>query len=161
LKKVSVVNKDDQPRELTLRLILEQPTSGVDFALQKGRGNPYETMQKQRSDGHDLQFEFQVNVKTGRDGAPDFSGPLVQGAAGERFFYLDIGTYAGQVNTSWSRRLKVPLSGISWDLIKAGKVLIATVPGKDKDGGPSCAYLWRRTVSPSWGWQVEKSKKKR
>ena len=154
--------KDDHPPpEITLRLILEQPTSGVDFALQKGRGSSYETMQKQQSDGHDLQFEFKVNVKKGKDGAPDFSGPVVQGAAGERFFYLDIGTYAGQEHTPWSRRLKVPLSGITWNLITANRVLVANVPGKGKDGGPSCAYEWRRRVSPSWNWQLEQNQKKR
>jgi hypothetical protein len=146
--------------EITLRLTLERPTAGVDFGLQSGHGNDYEVTQTQTSNGRDLQFEFNVTVKVARDGAPDFRGPFVQGAAGERFFYIDIGTYAGQKNTGWSRRLKVPLSGISWDAINSGGVLIASVPGTGKDG-PSCAYEWRRRVSSSWSWQPQKGRKKR
>ena len=76
------------PREITLRLLLEKPTAGVDFGLQEGRGSSYQVIQKQRSDGHGLTFEFKVKVKSAKDGAPDFSGPIVQGAASERFFYI-------------------------------------------------------------------------
>ena len=144
------------PRQITLRLVLEKPTAGVDFGLQEGRGSSYQVIQKQRSDGHDLSFEFNVTVKTARDGGPDFAGPIVQGSTGERFFYIDIGTYAGQTNTQWSRRLKVPLSGITWDMIKAQKVLIARIPGTSKDGAPSCAYEWRRRVDASWRWRPGK-----
>jgi hypothetical protein len=94
--------------EITLRVILQRPTAGVDFALQKGKGSKYETVQKQRSAlNKDLKFEFPVTVKTAKDGEPDFSGPYVQGARGDRYFYIDIGTYAGQANTPWSRRLKM------------------------------------------------------
>src|SRR6266705_4795042 len=61
----------------------------------------------------DMENEPTVTVKTGRnDDLPNFAGPFVQGPAGERFVYIDIGTYAGQTNTPWSRRLKIPLSGI-------------------------------------------------
>lgn len=83
-------------REIILRLTLEKPTAGVDFGVQIGRGSAYKTVQKQRSKGRDLAFEIPVTVKTGKDGAQDFTGPSVQGASGERFFYIDIGTYAGQ-----------------------------------------------------------------
>ena len=38
-------------RELTLRIVLENPPTGVDFGLQKGRGSDYETIQSQRSKG--------------------------------------------------------------------------------------------------------------
>jgi len=141
--------------EVTPRVILRQPTAGVDFALQKGHGGDYQLVQKQRSSGKDLTFEFSVGAKPGRDAeTPGFAGPFVQGPTGDKFFYLDIGTYAGQSNTPWSRRLKIPLSGISWKMIKAGQALEAEIPGTDKDGGPSCAYEWRRRVSPDWGWKV-------
>ncbi len=143
-------------REISLRLILEKPTAGVDFALQKGRGRSFTTAQKQQSTGGDLKFEFTVTVKPGKNGAPDFAGPYVQGAAGERFFYINIGTYAGQTNTTWSRRLKVPLYLIGWDAIESGKILAAKIPGMAKDGGPSCAYEWRKRVDPSWRWEPKK-----
>ena len=144
------------PREVTLRLIFEKPTTGVDFGLQEGHGSSYQVTQKQRAAKHDLVFEFSVKVKAGKDGAPDFAGPIVQGSTGERFFYIDIGTYAGQTNTQWSRRLKVPLCDISWDMIDSQKVLIARIPGTGKDGAPSCAYEWRRRVGPSWRWGLGK-----
>ncbi len=146
-----------QPSEITLRIILERPPADVDFGLQAGHGSTYEVTQKQRSKGRDLSFEFVVNVKVGRDHErPDFAGPFVQGAAGDRFVYIDIGTYAGQTNTPWSRRLKIPLNVITWDLIDSGMILVAHLPGAGKDGGPSCAYEWRKRVGPSWRWQIAK-----
>ena len=45
---------------------------------------------------------------------------FVQGKAGERFVYLDIGRAAGQHDTEWSRRLKVPLRGISREMADSG-----------------------------------------
>jgi hypothetical protein len=140
---------------VTLRIVLERPTAGVDFGLQEGHGSVYQVTDKQRSKGGDLEFEFTVTAKTGsNDNEPDFAGPFVQGTKGDRFVYIDIGTYAGQTNTKWSRRLKIPLSGITWRMIDSGKVLVARIPGTGKDGGPSCAYEWRRRVGPSWRWEV-------
>ena len=49
-------------RELTFRIVLEDPPAGVDFGLQIGRGAEYETIQTQRSKGKDLWFEFSVGV---------------------------------------------------------------------------------------------------
>ena len=95
--------------ELTLRIVLEKPPADVDFGLQKGRGSDYETIQKQRSQAKDLSFEFIVRVKANRNNSPVFLGSFVQGPAGDRFVYIDIGTYAGQTETGWSRRLKIPL----------------------------------------------------
>ena len=92
--------------QVTLRIVVEQPPPGVDYGLQKGRGSNYETVQTQRSKKEDLRFEFNVEVKEGKDGLPNFLGPFSQGPPEERFVYLDIGTYAGQTGTPWSRRLK-------------------------------------------------------
>ncbi len=145
--------------ELTLRIVLEKPTAGVDFGVQKGRGNDYETIQTQRSQGKDLNFEFTVRAKhTGKDAEPNFLGPFVQGPTGERFVYIDIGTYAGQTGTCWSRRLKIPLRGITWKMIDRAlsdaKSMIETrVPGSGKDGSPSCA-----TVKPFEGWKLAQVK---
>ena len=96
-------------RELTLRIIIEQPPPGVDFGLQKGSGSVYETVQKQRSQGKDLVFEFQPSIRDGvSDSMAALGGPFVQGPPRKRFVYIDIGTYAGQTDSCWSRRLKVP-----------------------------------------------------
>jgi uncharacterized protein DUF5990 len=147
--------------ELTLRIVLENPPGGVDFGLQKGRGTDYETIQKQRSGAGDLAFAFTLEVKDDRpEGVPALRGPLVQGPAGAKFVYIDIGAYAGQMNTEWSRRLKVPLSGITWamiDRLSAGShsVLEARVHGTGKDGGPRCG-----TVKPFAGWKPARSQRR-
>jgi hypothetical protein len=126
--------------EVTLRIVLEKPPKGVDFGLQKGRGDAYEPVQRQRSKGGDLKFEFSVRVKA--DGAePTLLGPFVQGPPSGRFVYIDIGTMAGQADSCWTRRLKVPLSGITTKMIAAGGILEARVPGTGRDGGPACASV--------------------
>lgn len=142
-------------QELTFRIILESPPPGVDFGLQKGRGNDFEVVQKQRSKSGDLRFEFDVRVKEGKDGSPTLLGPFVQGPPDGRFVYIGIGTFAGQVDTPWSRRLKIPFRDITWDVVKkatSGKQVLEThVPGTAKDGSPTCA-----TVKPFAGWKVSK-----
>jgi hypothetical protein len=96
-------------RELTFRIVLLEPPAGVDFGLQMGRGSIHITVQKQRSRGKDLRFQFPISVVAANKGAlPDFRGPGVQGRPGERFVYIDIGRYADQTDSQWSRRLKVP-----------------------------------------------------
>jgi hypothetical protein len=133
--------------ELALRIVVERPPAGVDYALQRGHGKDYETVDKQRASGSDLRFDFTVGVKPGR-GVPVLLGPFVQGTPAERFVYLDIGTYAGQTDTPWSRRLKVPLRGITRALIDSGAVLEARVRGTAADGSPCCA-----TPKPFAGWK--------
>jgi hypothetical protein len=71
-----------------------------------------------------------------------------------RFIYIDIGTAAGQADI-WSRRLKIPLTGITWSVIDqvnaSSKAVLEThVPGTGKDGSPNCA-----TVKPFDGWRVK------
>lgn len=139
---------------VTLRIVLERPPPGVDYALQEGRGNNYALAQKQRSTGRDLRFEAEVEAVGPRNAEPDFRGPHVQGAKGSRFLYLDIGTYAGQTDTEWARRLKVPLDGIAWKDLDAS-VLVARVPGTAKDGSPSCAAVWRKALD-AWSWEPAK-----
>jgi hypothetical protein len=114
-------------------------------------------VQKQISGKGDLSFTFSVQVKGDRskEEQPKLSGSFVQGPANGKFVYINIGTYAGQVGSAWARRLKVPLSGISWkdvDAMKSNTLLQAIVPGTGKDGGPNCA-----TVKPFAGWHVKQS----
>jgi len=136
-------------RELTLHIVLERPPRGVDFGLQKGRGSNYETVQTQTFEGFDLEFEFSVGVKAGNGNVPVFVGPFVQGPPQERFVYIDIGTCAGQADSCWSRRLKIPLFGITTKMISREGILEVRVPGTGKDGGPTCA-----TVKPFDGWKL-------
>ena len=141
--------------ELSLHIILQTPPPGVHFGLQKGSGSKYETVQIQRSVGDNLHFYLTITIKGERlkDIQPKFGSPFVQGSRADNFIYIDIGTYAGQVSL-WGRRLKIPLSGITWeviDKIQSGpKLILEThVPGTAKDGSPNCA-----TVKPFDGWKA-------
>jgi hypothetical protein len=141
--------------EITLQITLIKPTPAVVFGLQKGSGNNYETVQKQMATSNDLSFTFTINVKgdSTKDNLPKFSGHFVQGPADNKFVYIDIGTYAGQSGSIWARRLKIPLTGITWkdiDSLATNSLLQTSVPGTGKDGGPNCA-----TVKPFEGWHIK------
>jgi len=142
--------------ELPLHIVLQSPPPGVYFALQKGSGSKYETVQLQKSSSGDLQFDLTVIIRGDRakDQTPRFGSPFAQGSYPNNFIYIDIGTYAGKEDV-WSRRLKIPLSGITWEIVdqltaNPRLVLVTHVPGTAKDGSPTCA-----TVKPFAGWKVE------
>lgn len=131
-------------RQLPLRITLVQPPAGVTFCLQRGQA---ERVSVVRSDGDDLSFDLGVRVGDPLpDGRPNFLGPFTQGPRDARFVYVNSGTSAGEVGSGWSRRAKVPLSGISWELIEeclaaSGAVLEARISGTSRDGGPVCASI--------------------
>lgn len=143
--------------EVSMRLVLVDPPPGVDFGIQRGRGTQGEALFVQQRKRGDVSFDFPLAVADNRkDGLPNFQGPFVQGPPAGRFVYVDVGTYAGQKNTPWARRMKVPLEGITWALIRnamsePGRRLTARIPGTGKDGGPNCA-----TVRFIGNWQVIK-----
>jgi len=120
------------------RIVLESPPPGIDYALQEGKGAGYKPVQIQRSAGKDLRFEFSTSIKEAGVSAFRLGGPFVQGSPKEPFVYINIGVYAGQANTEWARRLKIPLTGITHQVVGA-KILEARVEGTGKDGGPNCA----------------------
>jgi len=138
-----------------LRIILIAPPSGVDFGIQEGKGSDYKTIQVQRSKDTDVQFDCRLTVKGNRaDGPPNFVGTVLQGPPTGRFIYIDIGKSAGQIDSCWQRRIKIPLVGITWEMLDSAvdapkRILQATIPGTGKDGGPSCA-----TIKPIDGWKV-------
>ena len=141
--------------DLSIRLLLVDPPPGVAFGIQCGTGAHYQTVFVQQVKRGDVIFDFSLTVTENRKNRlPNFKGPLVQGPPASRFIYIDVGTYAGQEGTPWSRRMKVPLQGITWGLIrqargKAGHRLLGRIPGKGKDGGPNCG-----TVQVAGSWEV-------
>ena len=151
-------NQSNTEKAISLRIVLVAPPSGVDFGIQEGKGNEYRTIAVQRSKAGNLTLECTINVKGNRsDGPPNFGGPISQGPPTGRFIYLDIGKSAGQFDSCWQRRIKIPLDGINWEMIdsvveKPKRLLQATIPGTGKDGGPSCA-----TVKPIDGWKIVKA----
>jgi hypothetical protein len=95
-------------REVKLRIVLQNPIEGVLYGLQKGKGANYESLQPQLGEGKDLTFEFSVQVKQANSRGISLTGPSVQGPAGSRFVYIDIGSYAGQAEAKWNGRQKFP-----------------------------------------------------
>ncbi len=141
---------------IPFRITMISPPAGVDYGIQEGSGSVYQTIQKQRSSGESLVFEFEIRIGDSKDGAVRFLGPLVQGTPNERFVYIDIGTYAGQKDSIWERRLKIPITGISKEMtekVLADPHLIfeTRAPGVARDNGPNCG-----TIKPFAGWHIVK-----
>lgn len=141
-------------KSVKLHIILENPPEGVLFGLQKGKGTHYDSIQKQTSVGRDLHFDLTAEVKADVDGLPDFFGESIHGVRNGRFIYINIGTSAGQMDSCWSRRLKIPLRNITWVMLdkiseNAPFILETRVNGRGKDGSPNCA-----TVKPFGGWSI-------
>ena len=133
----------ESKHELTLRIVVRDPPRGVRFQLQRGRT---ELDRPSRTTSQALIFEFPVRVAQRPGGQPNFLGPYAQGPPAGRFVYVNAGTLAGQSDTHWSRRAKVPLMEISWPQIEAarrrpGAVLEASIAGTGRDGGPCCASV--------------------
>lgn len=134
--------KTEQVRELVLRVRVVDPPAGVLFCIQ---GKIGEFLQPTRSGKKDLVFETTVRVTDeGRVGKPRLLGRSVQGPPDARFLYIGSGALAGDKDTPWQRRAKVPLTSITNALVsnamKKG-ALEATIAGKARDGGPACATV--------------------
>ena len=140
--------------DVPIRLVLVSAPAGVDFAIQRGRGVEFTPELVQRGTGGDLIFDFPLTVASLAGRVPNFVGPFAQGPASARFVYVDVGTYAGQQGTPWSRRIKVPLQDVSLALVRKvleqrGRRLMVRVAGAGKDGSPACA-----TVRPLGPWRI-------
>lgn len=144
---------DERPaeHELSLRVTVVRPPRGVRLCLQSGR---IDWVAPTLSNGEAVSFDFAVRVRdTGDANPPRFLGPFTQGPPGARFVYVCSGTLAGQSDSCWTRRAKVPLTGITWPLIQqAAKApparLEARFDGTAKDGGPTCATV--RLADGGW-----------
>ena len=130
--------------EIPLRITVVNPPQDVDFCLQRGRA---ELVSRTRSDGQPLSFDFTVRARLSPDGeSVNLTGPFAQGPPAGRFVYVNSGTLAGQADSCWTRRAKVPLTGITRALVEAllaspGSWLEARIPGMARDGGPASATV--------------------
>ncbi len=138
-------------RSLPLRITLIKPLRGVPLCLQQGKDD---LVPPSSVSGELVSFDFTVNIANDRmDEPPNLRGKSVQGPPAGRFVYVNSGTYAGQADSCWSRRAKVPLAGITWEIIeetlaKSGAVLEACIAGTAGDGGPACATV--RLLEGGW-----------
>jgi len=125
---------------LRLRILVTEPLSGVWFALQRGKSE----LVAPTSRAPELIFDFSVLADLSSD-PPGLTGEFAQGPPAARFVYINSGTYAGQSGTVWSRRAKVPITGITTQLVNeavaVNSVVQAVVRGIAKDGGPFCASV--------------------
>jgi hypothetical protein len=144
--------------EVPLRIVVVRPPGGVRFALQRGRTEEHDLCPPSAEgrgtlSGADLAFDFAVRLSAGGTDAVRLGGPFVQGPSGGKFVYVCSGTMAGQANSPWSRRAKVPLAGITAKLVREamstpGARLEARIEGTGRDGGPSCATV--KLVGEGW-----------
>jgi hypothetical protein len=131
-------------RELSLRITVVAPPPGVTFRLQRGKLGLVPAAEA--SEEH-LSFDFRLRVHGDReDGPPNLRGECAQGPPISRFVYVNSGTSAGQFGSCWTRRAKVPLAGITWDLIeqalsRPAGLLETRIAGTSRDGGPACGTV--------------------
>src|SRR5690242_10619647 len=131
-------------RELPLRITVVRPPGGVTFCLQRGKD---ELAPPSQASEEQISFDFAVRIGGNRpDGMPNLLGAFAQGPPASRFVYVNSGTLAGQEGSCWTRRAKVPLTSISWELIEQvlstpDAVLEARIAGTGRDGGPACATV--------------------
>ena len=129
-------------REIPLRVTVIDPPAGVVFALQRDRAELHQVI---RSSGAAISFDFSVRARpASTSNTLNLLGPFTQGTPASRFVYVNSGTYAGDKGSCWSRRAKVPLSGITPRLLEQlspGAILEARIAGTARDGGPACASV--------------------
>ena len=139
-------------RKLLLQVSLINPPSRYAFCIQKGKGNDAKRLGYLRSNGNDLAFELEVDVREGKvQGSANFLGPFVQGSVKARFFYIVVGSCNELREPEWFGRVKVPLSSISWITVEAssGKKLEACYEATGPKGTPALA-----TVNLIDGWRI-------
>ncbi len=121
--------------------VVDSPV-GVMFALQEGTSGLVLPL---KSDGTLLAFDFTLKVADLKSEPIRFTGPFAQGPASARFVYLCSGVRAGQIGSCWDRRAKVPLSGLTAELVmeamERSASVVGTISGIAKDGGPACASV--------------------
>lgn len=138
--------------DLPLCIVVEEPVRGLALALQRGQASKATLLPPARNSLAAVAFELEVTVDGSlSDGRPRLLGPFVQGPPDARFVYLAVGKRAGQVESPWDGRVKVPLGGLDWDQIEElppkGR-LVARIAGQSSKGGPTLASV--RLLPPGW-----------
>lgn len=130
--------------DLPLRVTVLRPPPEVAFQMQRGRN---ELLPPTSFTDRAISFDVVLRVRGSLPGdRPNIVGPLAQGPPNGRFLYVNSGTRAGQRDSCWDRRAKIPLAGITWPLVREvnatpGAHLEAFIEGTAPDGGPACASV--------------------
>ncbi len=138
--------------QLPVRITVVGPPPDVAFCVQRRRT---ERLHPSRASAREVSFDFVLRVRRGgrSDGGANFLGPFTQGSIDDRFVYVGSGTFAGQADSPWDRRAKVPLNGVPEELLeetlaRPGSRLECRIAGLAKDGGPACATV--PLLDPGW-----------
>jgi hypothetical protein len=149
----------DRQTEIALRIVVDNPIPGVRLRLQRGRG---ELVPPTAESATEVAFDFTVRVDlSGLRKAPNFLGPFTQGPPAARFVYVNAGQNAGQHESPWSRRAKIPLTPITAAQVEQalapGARLELHYDGRGRDGGPTCATV----RLPPDAWQLKGGRARR
>lgn len=142
-------------RALPLRLTVVRPPPGVALALQVGHGTDPDLLAASGRDADGVSFDFALRLVPGDP--PVLRGEAAQGPPASRFVYVTWGRRAGQPDSPWDRRAKVPLAGITGALADAalasrGRRIVGRIAGTGRDGTPACASV----PLLGDGWQLER-----
>lgn len=129
--------------QLTLRLTVQNPVAGLHYSLQDARNGPVDV---RLSNGTPLSFDVPITLKPERT----LAGPFVRREGKQRrFVYIAISGQVPEFDLVISRRAKIDVHDIPAELLRSGTIIEAILPGRGKDGTPSCA-----TVRPLSPWRV-------
>lgn len=143
------------PFDLPLRLIVRRPLEDVRYALQL---RDAELLSATETSTDAITFDFAIRCETLHESRPPrLLGSAVHGPPSRRYLYVNSGTRAGQTDSCWDRRAKVPLGAITPDLVAAVRNstdcrLLVEIEGIARDGGPTCG-----TVSRLDDWRLVES----
>jgi hypothetical protein len=138
--------------DLRLRIVVLHPPGDVSFAVQECRSALLRPTEVKKDH---IAFEFSVRLGDPIPGGqPNVLGSFAHGPRGGRFVYVNSGKRAGQNDSCWDRRAKVPLGGLTWALVRSAQrkrsaVVEARIEGGGRDGGPACG-----TVALVGSWRV-------
>ncbi len=121
---------------MRLRIVVTDPPTGTGttFGIQDKSGALHPDTSKSKDA---VAFECDVNVSDGGGRSePNFLGPFAHGPKTARFLYI---SHRSDGTAAWIKRIKVPLSSITWAMIEAaaGGALETEVDGRSSGTVPS------------------------
>ena len=142
-----------------LQITVVRPPQGVRFAIQLGKS---ELTVPSAVSLDTIFFNVTITVDdTTMHQSPRMLGAVVQGPPTARFIYVNSGTRAGQFDSCWDRRAKVPLSVMSWEVIRQQQAtpnscVAVSIEGRSRDGGPNCATV--QLIGTGWHVALQENK---
>lgn len=128
---------------LPLRIVILDPPPGVAFTVRCGCDG---MLLPKRKSADRIVFELDAQVDIAPEHPARLTGKCVWGPPTARFIYINAGTFAGQTDSCWSRRAKIPLAGIAPAAMQTvlhdpRQLLETQIRGTARDGGPACASV--------------------